>query len=779
MGMNLLTGPPAYSAPVLILQSNHQARYDGSKALGHHIVRYGFDFNRIAIAASARQVSLAPLLSTNIGTSEESFAAAGTFACAAPGGVMLTGASCPLNYPVEVVVIGNGLGYFSPTSGLGLPAGAFTLHRLGLYSGDLWRWKRNLTLSYGLRYVRDTGRTNSDYPAIPQLNALIPGLGNPVRQPNLNFAPQLGFAWDPTGKGKTSVRSGVGLFYENLLGNIAAFDLLNRAPKSAFAQTPTVCSASNQPQPVVVTNPSGTITTLPLAAFCGAGGAPVAIGTVANQITAYQQLYQSVSPFSVGIPNPNYVGTLLPSIGFGTTATMLDPHYQTARSVEMNVGVQHEIRPGMVFSADFIRNVQTHYLLGIDENHAGDIRYFNKGGAFQAINTTLANCGVSTIDQAIALCPNNPVGTGNAGYTPRPAAMSDFASWGLTSSADSDVACTDPTVGFGYPCAFGGINPDATPLPFLKSIGRSVYNGLQTKLTQTVKQPFSGVHQLNLQVSYALSSFENTGGNIPIGPAAGDQDSGISALDNARPNRYFGPSTLDRTHQLSFGGYAELFGRFQLGLMGHFWSPLSTTMWVPNTNLGPGEIFRTDFTGDGTIQDPLPGTHVGNYDRGIDASNINNAIAKYNNIYADQPTPAGQVLIQNRLFNAQQLQALGAVAPHVCLAPPVIDPQCSPPSGSGNQVNLAWLRALDLKVSWSHTFREHVTVEPSAGFYNLFNFANFDLPAATLNGLLAGAPGQINGTTSTAHNIDRVGVGTGVYSLGAPRQIEFGLRLMF
>ncbi len=53
-------------------------------------------------------------------------------------------------------------------------------------------------------------------------------------------------------------------------------------------------------------------------------------------------------------------------------------------------------------------------------------------------------------------------------------------------------------------------------------------------------------------------------------------------------------------------------------------------------------------------------------------------------------------------------------------------------------------------------------------FYNLFNFANFDLPGNTLNGLLTGAPGQINGTTRTGHNVDRVGVGTGVYSLGAP-----------
>jgi hypothetical protein len=201
--------------------------------------------------------------------------------------------------------------------------------------------------------------------------------------------------------------------------------------------------------------------------------------------------------------------------------------------------------------------------------------------------------------------------------------------------------------------------------------------------------------------------------------------------------------------------------------MSHFWSPLSTTLVVPNTNLGPGEIFRTDFTGDGTVQDPIPGTHVGNFDRGINASDINRIITNYNNTYAGQATPAGQVLINNGLFTLAQLQQMGdGVAPTVPLAPP-------------GQVNMAWLRALDMKFTWNHTFKEKVTIQPSVGFYNLANFANFDLPGATLNGLLTGSVGQINGTTRPDHNIDRVGVGTGVYALGAPRQIEFGLTVSF
>src|ERR1700734_3234841 len=108
----LVTGPN-YLAPQSTLQSNHQIKYDGSKPLGSHVIRYGFGFNRIEGGGFANFQSIAPFLLTNVGSLETAFAQTNPFG---PGGD-----TNPLNYPVELVGLGNGLGYSTTTPSFGYP----------------------------------------------------------------------------------------------------------------------------------------------------------------------------------------------------------------------------------------------------------------------------------------------------------------------------------------------------------------------------------------------------------------------------------------------------------------------------------------------------------------------------------------------------------------------------------------------------------------------------------------------------------------------------------
>jgi carboxypeptidase family protein len=746
---------PNLLAPQSTPQANNQVKYDGSKVLRSHTIRYGISYNHIQGGGFADFYGTAPRVSFS--TASSNCGPGGTESCAtfAAGGPFSGGAANPLNWQMNRLRVGNGQGFNTLQPALGFPAGGLGPdNRIGLYVGDSWKIKSNFTLNLGLRYDRDTGRTDSDLPAVASINAAFPGFGNPVKQANLNLAPQLGIAWDPMKNGKTVIRAGVGLYYENVIFNNVLFDRPFRLQTGAFNAVTSACLAGSA-QPVAVN--TGTIT--PAAGICGND---VHIGNVIPQIMAFWNQVKAGNPTNLQAPNPNYIGNFVAG-GLSPGVALFAPDYKTPRSVQINVGIQREIRPGMVFGADYLRNVETRSLIGIDQNHEGDVSNFSMAGAQAAIAATNASFGgCTTVDCAIA-----------AGAT-----MADYAGNGLGTSADATGAgCTGP-LGIGRPCAFGGKNPTQAAFYFLQPEGRSVYNALQMTLKQNVNNPMRGVKAMNFQVSYSLSRFANSGGLQLNGtPADNDQDFVLQAADNNNPGRYFGPSLLDRTHQISFGGYVDVPFGFRIGLISHFYSPLASSIDAPNSGAA-GEIFRSDFTGDGTVQDPIPGTKFGSFDRGINASTLTQTINNFNQNVANNPTPAGKVLIANNLMTLAQLQALGGVVQPVCPPPPTTAAGCT--NSAGSQVDFGWLRATDLKLAWRHTFMERLTIEPSVGFYNIFNFANFNLPPTTMNGILFGpGSGSINGTTRSDQESFRVGNGTGVYSLGSQRQLEFGLRFTF
>lgn len=748
--VSLIVGPlatgPIYLAPQATRQSNHQVRYDGSKVAGAHILRFGISYTLIRGGGYAKFQSIAPVVLADIGDVEQDFAdnSCGGGAPCFPGG-----RTNPLNYPVEFALIGNGLGFLTERPAFGFPLGGISDNRLGIYAGDNWKVKPNFTLSYGLRYGRDTGRTNSDLPAIDAVNEVLPGLGDRVRQPNFNFAPQVGFAWDPWKNGKTSFRAAAGTSYENVIWAATLLDRSFRLPNGGFLDRPAACSGGIAS---TVLFADGSQHTPPAGVCADPSGNRVAIGLAASGLSQFQDFFQSVAA-SVGgaSPNPSFLGNLVLN-GVNLPGYTFAPDYRTPRSIQINAGIEREIRPGTVISADYLRNVSLHFLVTIDVNHTGDASLLNIPAALAAISATnaLFGCGSGTDRSSIDCAIHNG------------AAISDYAARGLDSPNDLGIGACPSFL--GVECAFGGSNPVVGPAPFQFPIGRSVYNALQLRFKQQVDKPFPGLQQLSLQVSYALSRFVNPGGKD--GPLDSDQDFGFVALDNRAPARFTGPSTLDRTHQLSFGGVAALPASFRVSFIGHFYTALPATLTVPYTNIGAGEIFRTDFTGDGTVSDLLPGTRAGSFGRDIKVRDLNPAITNYNNTVALKPTPAGQALMGAHLFTETQLAALGAVAPKVLLAPP-------------GEVGLGGLRSFDFSLNWAHKFYERVTIEPSVSIFNLFNFANFDLPGSTLSGFLTGGPGSVNGTTYSDRVSNRVGVGTGVFALGAPRVFEFGIRLSF
>jgi hypothetical protein len=128
------------------------------------------------------------------------------------------------------------------------------------FAQDEWRFRPNLTLYYGVRYSRfgqpfdKNGRLSNFVPGLynPANAPLVTGAGARVvgsgnfcnglvinsqnlqsvanctpgtspygqeiaRTPNRDFAPRVGLAWDPFGKGRTSIRTGYGIYHEQVL----------------------------------------------------------------------------------------------------------------------------------------------------------------------------------------------------------------------------------------------------------------------------------------------------------------------------------------------------------------------------------------------------------------------------------------------------------------------------------------------------------------------------------------------------------------------------------
>ncbi|HKQ73055.1 MAG TPA: TonB-dependent receptor [Blastocatellia bacterium] len=724
---------PDLLAPQQTFQDNKQGKYDASFSTGNHTFRFGSSYNKISEAVFASFFGLAPRIRASRNATTIAFATANG------------GAGDPLNYPLNQIVLGNGQGAFSEKAALGFPTGGTINHRFGLYLTDSWKIKRNFTLSYGVRYDYDSALSDSDLARTPLLATFNPALAGKPNNDTNNFAPQAGFAYDIKGNGKFVVRGGAGMFYDTNIINNFLFDRVLNNPPGFGNDTPVLSAAA----PDLIDPGTGRclFRATNFRSTPGQCDTPGGVnlfnttnGTLRNSIAAVGVMQRSLQSVTAAL-GANFPPAGVPPLFdqvLDAAGSLIFNKYKRPYGMMFNIGFQHELRPGLVVSVDYLRNRGVHF------NQTTDL---NRLGAANTLNVASARAAMTALHSDLG-CPADASAAAVNCAISRGASILDYADFGLGAGSALD--------GF----AFQGVNPNFRGMGFIQSQGLSSYNAFTINLRGRLGN-YGLFRNMTGNFSYALSRFESS---------SGDQDFiGASVLNDA-PTKFFGPTGLDRTHQFTMGLLVDLPYGFKFNTTNRFASPLSQSVLISGTNLGPAEIFFSDLDGDGTFDDPLPGTNRGAFGRSVkNGRALNTLISAFNQqVSSGAITPAGRALISAGLFSESQLRALGGVFNNgtlIDLAP-------------NDQVGLDPFFNTDVRLSWTYKVKEGVTIQPIMEVFNLFNIANFDTPGNRLGGLLDASPGSINGTSPGLRN-NRYGLGSGSFAPGLPRAFQFGIRVDF
>jgi Carboxypeptidase regulatory-like domain len=195
--------------PDLRNQDKYQFRYDLTHILGTHSLKFGVDFIHEPVLSGAF-ASTAETLAKYLNDPTYYVQNPGVFGVFTPQCINFTasdGSTCTYT-PA-------GDGSFSQN-----------VQRLALYSEDSWRVSHQLTVNYGLRYQTTwglfigEGRSEAENPAFLTLQALqIPIVPTTPQNYRKQIAPRLGMAYSPGSGGKTVIRAGFGLYYDDLAQN--------------------------------------------------------------------------------------------------------------------------------------------------------------------------------------------------------------------------------------------------------------------------------------------------------------------------------------------------------------------------------------------------------------------------------------------------------------------------------------------------------------------------------------------------------------------------------
>jgi carboxypeptidase family protein/TonB-dependent receptor-like protein len=206
--------------PDLRNQQKYQLRYDVGHATGDHSFKFGVNFIHEPVLGGAFPGNAETLYT---------FPQDPTYYVANP-------AQFGVDYAAGAASTPAGDGSFSQN-----------VQRLALYAQDSWRVTPHLTLNYGLRYQTTfglftaSGRSQAENPAYLTLQAvgisLIRGIPHDDHK---QIAPRLGLTYAPGRSGKTVLRAGFGLFYNDLAqgGWAPAFQAVNNSSAGVCCLNP-------------------------------------------------------------------------------------------------------------------------------------------------------------------------------------------------------------------------------------------------------------------------------------------------------------------------------------------------------------------------------------------------------------------------------------------------------------------------------------------------------------------------------------------------------------
>jgi Carboxypeptidase regulatory-like domain/TonB dependent receptor len=208
--------------PDLRNQEKYQFRYDITHTAGDHSIKFGIDLIHEPVLGGA--------FASNPETLAQYFNNP-SFYVQNPGVFGVFTAGC-VNFTTS-----DGSTCTSTPAG----DGSFSqnVQRLGLYAEDSWRVSRRLTVNYGLRYqttwglFTGSGQSQADNAAYLTLQALqIPTVPSVASDYHKQIAPRLGIAYSPGNSGKTVIRAGFGMYYNDLAQNgwATAFQGLGSPP---------------------------------------------------------------------------------------------------------------------------------------------------------------------------------------------------------------------------------------------------------------------------------------------------------------------------------------------------------------------------------------------------------------------------------------------------------------------------------------------------------------------------------------------------------------------